>query len=162
MSENPYTPPSSPVRDRDPERTGSTLKAVSFGVLTDLLGTTLGGIVLLVVFSSILVSQGRSPEDIGVVLLNSDAYLFVSFAVGMTFTMLGGYVAARVANHREYRHAAIVGIIMLVFGEIMISTDPSSTPLSIRIIGDLLVIPAALLGAHVRVNTKTRTPVQRP
>jgi len=162
MNENPYSPPSAPLGDRGPQRTGATWKAVLFGVTTDLVGTTLAGVVLLVVFSSRLVTQGQAPEEIGQLLLQSNEYLFVSLAVGLAFTGLGGYVAARVANHREYLHALIVGVIVLVIGEIMISSDPTGMPLSIRIIGDLLVVPAALLGGHLWTVSKQRAQIQAP
>lgn len=160
MSDNPYTPPAAPVGDRDPEHTGATWKAVLFGVTTDLVGTTVAGMVLLILFSTMLVAQGRPPEDISPILLQSTQYLFVSLAVGLSFTVLGGYVAARVANHLEYRHGLIVGVIVLVIGEIMVSGDPTGMPLSIRIIGDLLVVPAALLGAHLRRAAKVRARAQ--
>ena len=156
MSDNPYTPPSAPVHDRDAERTGATWKAVLFGVTTDLFGTTVAGMVLLVLFSGMLVAQGQTPEQISPILMQSDGYLFVSLVVGLSFTALGGYVAARTANHQEYKHALIVGVIVLILGEIMVSSDPTAMPLSIRVIGDLLVIPAAMLGAHLRRAAKLR------
>lgn len=160
MSDNPYTPPSAPVRDRDPERTGATWKAVLFGVTTDLFGTTIAGMLLLVLFSGMLVAQGQAPEDISRTLLQSNQYLLLSLVVGLSFTMLGGYVAARVANHLEYRHGLIVGVIVLIIGEIMVSGDPTGMPLSVRVIGDLLVVPAALLGAHLRRAAKLRARAQ--
>ena len=64
------------------------------------------------------------------------------------------------ANHLEYRHGLIVGVIVLVIGEIMVSGDPTGMPLSIRIIGHLLVVPAALLGAHLRRAAKVRARAQ--
>ena len=160
MSDNPYTPPSAPVSDRDPERTGATWKAVLFGVTTDLFGTTIAGMVLLVLFSGMLVTQGQAQEDISAMLLQSNQYLFLSLVVGLSFTVLGGYVAARVANHLEYRHGLIVGVIVLIIGEMMVSGDPTGLPLSIRVIGDLLVVPAALLGAHLRRAAKRRARTQ--
>ena len=56
MSNDPYTPPSAPVRDRQPEAPGSTWKAVTFGVLSDIVGTFLAGIVLFALLGSMLVS----------------------------------------------------------------------------------------------------------
>lgn len=149
MSDNPYTPPSAPVDSREMGRIGPTWKAVLMGVATDLLGTTLAGIVLVVFFSGMLVAQGHQPEQIGSRLMESSAYQIVSLMVGLAFTVLGGYVAARVANHREYWHALIVGAIVLVIGEVVISSDPTGMKLSLRIIGDLMVIPAALMGGHL-------------
>lgn len=160
MSDNPYTPPSAPVGDRGPEHTGATWKAVLLGVTTDLCGTTVAGMVLLVLFSGMLVAQGQAPEDISPMLLQSNQYLLLSLAVGLSFTALGGYVAARVANHREYWHAMIVGVIVLIIGEILVSNDPAGMPLSIRIIGDLLVVPAALMGGHMRRIAKVRARAQ--
>ena len=156
MSENPYTPPNAPIKDRGPEGAGSTVKAVAYGVLTDLVGTTVAGVALLIVFSTILLGQGHTPDSLATELLDSSTYMVVSLGVGLSFTVLGGYVAARVANRREYWHALIVGIIVLVMGELMVSADPTSMPLSIRIVGDLLVVPAALFGAHLRRTAKER------
>src|SRR5512134_2646390 len=81
MSNDPYTPPSAPVRDRQPEGAGSTWKAVTFGVLADIVGTFLAGILLLVVLGSVMVSRGASPEELDRTLLQSDAYLL--FAGGI-------------------------------------------------------------------------------
>jgi hypothetical protein len=156
VSQSPYTPPNAPIEDRGPEDAGSTLKAVAYGVLTDLVGTTVAGVALLIVFSTILLGQGHTPDGLAAELLDSSTYMVVSLGVGLSFTVLGGYVAARVANRREYWHALIVGIIVLVIGELMVSADPTSMPLSIRIIGDLLVVPAALFGAHLRRTAKER------
>jgi len=150
MSNNPYTPPSAPVRDRQPEGAGSTWKAVTFGVLADIAGTFLAGIVLLVVLGSVLVSRGASPEELDRALMQSDAYLMLAGVVGLGFTVLGGYVAARVANQREYYHGLLTGVVVLAFGELMTNLSPEGYPLAYRIIGDLLAIPAALFGAHLR------------
>ena len=160
MSDNPYTPPNAPVDGREAERVGATWKAVLIGVTTDLLGTTIAGVVLVVFFSGMLVAQGNQPEQIGARLLESSAYQIVSLMVGLAFTALGGYVAARVANHHEYRHALIVGAIVLVIGEVLISSDPTGMKLSLRVIGDLMVIPAALMGAHVYRVTRLQSRAQ--
>jgi hypothetical protein len=156
MSDDPYTPPSAPVRDRQPEGVGSTWKAVTFGVLADIAGTFLAGLLLLVVLGSVMVSRGASPEELDRTLLQSDAYLLFAGVIGLGFTVLGGYVAARVANQREYYHGLLTGIVVLVFSEMMTSLSPEGYPLAYRIIGDLLAIPAALFGAHLRKSAKLR------
>jgi hypothetical protein len=51
-------------------------------------------------------------------------------------------------------------VIVLIIGEVIVSGDPTGMPLSIRIIGDLLVVPAALLGAHLRRAAKLRAQSQ--
>ena len=62
----------------------------------------------------------------------------------------------RVARQREYYHALLTGIVVLLIGEIMVSTSPDGTPLATRIIGDILVIPAALLGAYFCKSARLR------
>lgn len=156
MSNDPYTPPSAPVRDRGPETAGSTWKAVTFGVLADILGTFLAGIVLFAVLGSILVSQGATPEELDRTLMQSDAYLVLAGVLGLGFTVLGGYVAARVANQREYYHALLTGVVVLVVSELMVGLAPEGYPLAYRLIGDLLMIPAALFGGHLRKTARLK------
>ena len=156
MSNDPYTPPSAPVRDRSPEPAGSTWKAVTFGVLADVCATFLGGIALFAVMGSFLVSQGASPEDLDASLAGSDLTQLLGVTLGLCCTVLGGYVTGRVARQREYYHALLTGIVVLLIGEIMVSTSPDGTPLATRIIGDILVIPAALLGAYFCKSARLR------
>jgi hypothetical protein len=156
MSNDPYTPPSAPVRDRDPEATGSSWKAVSFGVLADFAGTFVGGTVVYSLLGTMVASDQSAPERLDEALMQSSGYLAISLAVGMCFTILGGFVAARSANRREYWHAFWTGLVVLVLGEVLIGSTPETYPLSYRIIGDLLTIPAALLGGHIRLFTRGR------
>jgi hypothetical protein len=69
--------------------------------------------------------------------------------LGLGCTVLGGYVTARTAQRREYYHALLTGIVVLVLGEIMVSGSDGAMSLAMRVIGDILVIPAALLGAYL-------------
>jgi hypothetical protein len=154
MSQDPYTPPNAPVRDRKPEAAGSTWKAVTFGVLADIGATFLVSVLLYVVLGSMLLSQGASPPELDSNLMSSQAYLMLSAAIGLACTVLGGHVAARVANQREYYHAMLTGVAVLVFGELMLSLSAENYPLAYRIIGDVLVIPAAIFGGHLRKRAK--------
>jgi hypothetical protein len=149
MSNDPYSPPSAPVRDRLPEQGGSAWKAVTFGVLADVFATILGSIVLFAVIGSAMVSQGTSPADVDSNLVESDLSMVLGLALGLACTVLGGYVTARVAQRREYYHALLTGIVVLVLGEIMMSGSGGSASLALRVIGDILAIPAALLGAYL-------------
>jgi hypothetical protein len=147
MSNDPFQPPSAPVSDRLPEPPGSSWKAVAFGVAADVVATMLASIVLFSLLGSFMVSRGGSPEDLDNGFANSDLMRMLMLAVGLSCTVLGGYVTAQVAKRREYHHALLTGIVVLVIGEIMLSGSPEGTSLAMRIIGDVLAIPAALLGA---------------
>lgn len=159
MSEDPYTPPSAPLRDRLPEPVGSTWKAVTLGALADIAATVLGSLVLFSILGSIMVSQGADPEQLDADLMASDVTMLLGLVLGLLCTVLGGYVAARVANQREYYHALLTGIVVLVLGELMLSVSPDSTTLAMRIVHDLLVVPAALLGGHLRKSAQQQVEV---
>jgi hypothetical protein len=73
---------------------------------------------------------------------------------GLGCTALGGYVAARFANHSEYANAFAVGVASLVFGEAVLIAFSAGLPLWLRLAGDLAVVPAALVGGHLRMLQK--------
>jgi hypothetical protein len=158
MERNPYTPPEAQVRDPKGSAYGATWKAVLYGFLADIAGTTIGGMVIVGLWPSLLLPPGMSAEEGAKLAQPSDGFMLVSLLVGLGCTVLGGYVAAKVANHREYWHAFLVGLASLIFGELVLglSQDPNPYPLAHRLIGDLLVIPAALVGAHFRLAAKAR------
>jgi hypothetical protein len=154
MSSDPYLPPGAPLGDRDDRNRGSTLWAVFLGVLTDVGGSIAGGIALTALLPGMSEpGPGSAPSQLPV---PGDGYLWLSLLVGLCFTGLGGHVAARVANNREYYHALLVGVASLVIGELMIAMTNEAYPLAHRLIGDLLVIPAALVGGHLRRKQKTQ------
>jgi len=63
VTNNPYRPPEAVVKDQDRPR-GAPLKAVSFGVLTDILGTTAASVLLSFIYGIVLAAGGASAEEI--------------------------------------------------------------------------------------------------
>jgi hypothetical protein len=152
MSQDPYQPPTAPVRDVDRGRRRSTLRAVFLGALADIGGTIVAGMVLALLLPGLAAPVPNADPSIPAA--PSVGFQWFSLLVGLCFTALGGYVAARVADRREYFHAVLVGVVSLVLGELMVGMSPEGYPLAQRLVGDLLVIPAALLGGHLRFNQK--------
>jgi hypothetical protein len=149
---DPYQPPGAPLRDDDRNRRGSTPWAVFLGVVADIGGTIVAGMVIALLLPGLAAPvPGADPS---IPAEPSEGFRWFSLFVGLCFTGVGGYVAARAANHREYFHGLLVGVASLVLGELMVSVGPEGYPLAQRLIGDLLVIPAALVGGHIRRNRK--------
>jgi hypothetical protein len=157
---DPYRPPGSPVRDPQPAPRRSTPLAVLLGLFVDIGGTMVFSIVAATVASIFLVQGGVGPEDLGRALAESTVFQIVGLAGGLTCTVLGGYIAARLANRGEYATAFAVGLASLVFGEAMMLFSEQSTALWMRLAGDLLVIPAAVLGGHLRMLQKGTAPAR--
>jgi hypothetical protein len=151
---DPYTPPGSPVGDPPDARKRSSLAAVALGFFVDIGATMIFGIVLAIVGGVGLAAGGASPEAIESVVERSPGFQLIGLAGGLACTALGGYIAARFANHSEYANAFAVGLASLVFGEVMLLIDPQDYPAWLRLLGDALVIPAALVGGHLRALQK--------
>jgi len=157
---DPYRPPGSPVRDPQAAPQRSTPLAILLGLFVDIGGTMVFSIVAATVASILLVQSGVGPEDLGGALAESTLFQIVGLAGGLTCTVLGGYVAARFANRGEYATAFAVGVASLVFGEVMMLFSEQTTALWLRLAGDFLVIPAAVLGGHLRMMQKGTAPAR--
>jgi hypothetical protein len=160
MPENPYQPPGAPVSgaDRD-ERFGSPAKAILFGLFIDIGGSIVGGTILAVAWGILLGAGGASGEEMNRFFRESDAFQWASLGTGLAFTALGAYVAARIANRAEYRYALMLGLCSLAFSELMLRMFAGGDyPEWVRLVGNLLVLPAAFLGGHFRVLEIERRP----
>jgi len=151
---DPYRPPGSPVRDPQAAPGRSTPVAIVLGFIVDVGGTMVFSLVAATVASILLVSGGTAPEGLAAALEDSVTFKIASLAGGLACTVLGGYVAARIANRGEYATAFAVGVASLIFGEAMMLFTAETATWWMRLAGDLLVIPAALLGGHLRVLQK--------
>jgi hypothetical protein len=151
---DPYTPPGSPVGDPPDARRRPATVAVVLGFLTDIGATMAFGVVLAVVGGVGLAAGGADPQAIDAIVERSAGFQLIGLAGGLACTALGGYVAARFANHSEYANAFAVGLASLVFGEVMLLVQPQDYPFWLRLLGDALVIPAALVGGHLRALRK--------
>jgi len=120
------------------------------GLLVDIGGTMLFSTVMAFVAGIALAAGGTPPEQAARLIETAPGFQLLGLAGGLSCTALGGYVAARFANHSEYANAFAVGVASLVFGETVITAFGHDLPLWLRLLGDLLVVPAALLGGHLR------------
>jgi hypothetical protein len=157
---DPYRPPGSPVRDPQAAPGRSTPVAIVLGFIVDVGGTMVFSLVAATVASILLVSGGTTPEGLAAALEESGTFKLASLAGGLACTVLGGYVAARFANRGEYATAFAVGVASLVFGEAMMLFTTETATWWMRLAGDLLVIPAAVLGGHLRVLQKGTAPAR--
>lgn len=121
--------------------------AIATGWLTDTLSSLIfGGIV-----ASIVAGDGASEAEVTARFNDSLGLLLSTFAVGLGFTALGGYVAAAIAKDRKIPHATIVGVLSLLTSLSFAVAGPSDGPLWLQVAGYALTVPAALFGGWFRV-----------
>lgn len=109
------------------------------------------------IMSSLLLTQmfggpgfgsGLSDEQIRAayqVLLQDVRYLTFGLILGTASTVLGGYLAARLARSVPYWNALAFGVLGLLISLI----GSGDLPAWFKVIGLLLTLPAAVLGGHL-------------
>lgn len=124
-------------------------KAVLLGVLVDLGGSIVVGLVLAIAVAVVAglggdLSPGRMAD------LRSNSYLKLVGLIGTTFsTGLGGYVAARQSRPHGVSNAVAVGIVSLLLGITIAVLFPGVSPVWKVAAGAIVTLPAAYLGGRI-------------
>ena len=116
------------------------VKAVLLGFGAVLLLDTLAGIVLF----AVLGADGTAEQAVSEAISNP-AFLLSGVVLGSLTTVAGGYLAARIAKSYPYFNALALGLLGAAYGLLFWS----QYPLWFNILGLVLAVPAALLGAHL-------------
>jgi hypothetical protein len=151
---NPYSPPGAPVNDPPGAPRRSSLAAIGVGFAADIVATLVFSVIFGIVVAATLAADGESLEQVADLMDRSPGLLLIGLAGGLACTGLGGYVAARFANQSEYANAFAVGVAALVFGEVTMQFATVPPEWWLRLLSDALVVPAALVGGHVRMQQK--------
>src|SRR5262245_57903522 len=146
---NPYDAPGARVEDHpEPVDQRFRWKAVLLGALTDIGGSTLAGFVLIVVYT-LMYAPGAgtdAAQEMLQQLAGSWPFIMISMVVGGCFTVLGGYVAGRIARHSFLKHAIVAGALSLVLGFLRFRADEGPYSGVVSLLGYGLHLPLALLG----------------
>ncbi|HYC45091.1 MAG TPA: hypothetical protein VED01_06350 [Burkholderiales bacterium] len=152
---SPYTPPAAPVRDPAAKK-GSAAWAVIAGLLVDLGGSFLAGIVLTVLYGATLLDGATDEAQIAAELSSIPADSWVSIIgmiVGCLFSILGGYVCARIARRSEYKLGGIVAAIAAVVGALV---GAGYYPLMLNISMIVATVLSVLSGVWLGVRRNER------
>ena len=120
------------------------IKAVGLGVLTDVGGSLVLGLMFGVVMVVALAVQGVPQNGVSV-RLQEPIFLIPGMIFGFGFTLLGGFVAGRIAKQKQVLHGAIVGAISLLFG----LPFWTSIPMWYNLLALAGGIPLGMLGGYI-------------
>lgn len=118
----------------------------------------ISGFLLITLFGGPTFGSGLSDEQLRgafQVLFQDARYLTFALVSGTASTVLGGYLAARLARAVPYYNALAFGLLALMVS-VLTSGD---LPTWFKVIGFGFTLPAALLGGHI---AKLRMPAGRP
>lgn len=155
-SPNPFTPPRAELAERPELTPGSPIKAVLLGLAVDLGGSIVTALLVGIAYGVSLVNEDMSNEEFTAAIsqITPDSGIFIAtFAVGMAFSALGGYVCARIAKRSEYRYGAILATLSAAFG-ILISAGQYS--ILQHVLFSFATIASVLVGVRIGRGKKPR------
>ena len=121
------------------------IKGILYGLILDLVLSALCMMAFAVALSAYMATEGYDETQIGLLLdsaLTDSRFLIVTYLIGGTCSLLGGYTCARYARRREYVSSMILATILSVIGALF---SESSSELAIS---TLLTFLSVLAGAH--------------
>jgi hypothetical protein len=134
---------------------GISIRAVILASLAVLGVDIISGELLARMFGAPGLFSGAPEDEIRrayQVLVQDVRYLSLGLILGTASTVLGGYLAARLAGTVPYFNAAAFGLLTLLVNSI----GMGEVPLWLWIMGLLLTMPAALLGGHIAKQRMSR------
>ena len=124
-----------------------SIKAIVIGCLVDWLGTLAFGLLFALGTGMMAALRGVSPKETELALTewyNSIPGMVFTILYGFGFTLLGGYVAARISKADNLLNSALVGTVGILLGLVIIS----ETPQVVFFLSILLPIPVSILGGY--------------
>lgn len=113
-TENPYSAPKAELRET-PAAARSPILAVITGIAVDTAGTFVSGIALTFGHAVWMIHSGATTDGVAA-LAPTPALRAASIVVGTLWSVLGGYVGARMAKRRELALGAIQGTLSMAIG----------------------------------------------
>lgn len=124
-----------------------SIKAVLLASLAVIGVDILSGFLLIGIYAPEMSAEMTDAETRQLLsdLLRNRGYVALSLILGTASTVLGGYLAARLARTVPYFNALAFGILSILIGVL----TPVDLPTWYRAFAIIITIPAALVGAQV-------------
>jgi len=125
-----------------------SIKAIATAFAAEVGADLIISFIVFYVFGHGLMTPEMTPEDfekVRQVVTDTTAYLPCMFVLGTATTVLGGYLAARLARRIPYYHGLAMGIVGLAFSLALWSKDM----VWLDYVGLVITIPASIYGAHL-------------
>ncbi len=155
-----YQTPAAEVEDQDQKsaRRGSKILALVVGFAVDFGLTMVGSTVVSFMVAGMLLKQGVAPNQLEAqmqaywptVMSSPLGYGLILFGTFTSF--LGAYLAARIANHREYAIVTVLAVISLGLSLAMESPLAGALHWLLTLVG----VGVIYLGAYVHVRGKPK------
>lgn len=130
-----------------------SLKGVAVGSITDILSTN---VVMFPVVIYVLASAGLNPDTVAgsmAKVLKASTVFFVSSSIlGGLCSVLGGYVAARIAKHDELLNGGLSSILCVGSGVYAVMSGSAGGDLLVHLVYLPLSVALGTLGGFLRAR----------
>jgi hypothetical protein len=143
-----------------------SIKGVAIGSVVDIVATNLVAIPL-VVYVTATHNLAEIPKDqvsrALMEILRNDPVLFsTQWLLGSLCSVLGGYVAARIAKHHEVLNGALAAFLCVGSGLYAIAVSPTSAPQWQHIFGFVASPALSAFGGYLRLRAVRRNAYAQP
>lgn len=127
--------------------------AILAGFAVDIAGSIIStwGVIVAAVTIASIQSGGNNPRNLMAVWATDRIYTLTMMVVGMVWSVVGGFVAAKIAGREHVRHAAITGVastVLALFYAELQYVEAGLTSWWV-VIGYLMAIPSAAAGGYL-------------
>jgi putative membrane protein (TIGR04086 family) len=148
------TPPAPPPIHPKGFFSGIQILPIVAGAVVDYIATFVGAVLYMGFFymgdPEKSAGSEKAAEQAFQEMLAAPEGLLTMFLIGILGTVLGGYVAGRLAKNEEIKHGALVGAVGIILGLVQSSmTATSAVPPWYEFLGYVLMIPAGALGGSI-------------
>ena len=131
-----------------------SIKAFLIGGIVDVVSSALLGIPLIILAIAIKGLPAVSREQVGPALvrvIHGSALLYsIQLLIGFGCSVLGGYVAGRIAKHDHILNGLLASGVCMAIGVYSIAKGKSVDPLAVQLVLLLIVTPGAgILGGYL-------------
>ncbi|MEW9701960.1 hypothetical protein [Paenibacillus sp. SI8] len=127
-----------------------SILAVVIGIVVDMLGTMITSSIFTVIY---VLTNHLDIYNIKA-LYNNNLYISLCMIIGAIFSVLGGFVAARIAKQSKLMHSSIIGLACELLGIYTILFGKSILPTWYHVIGFIITIPLTLYGGFLGIKVK--------
>jgi nitrate/nitrite transporter NarK len=124
--------------------------SIIVGIIVDMVGTMIASSI----FTAIYVLSNHIDIQNIKELYTNNLYISLSMIIGAIFSILGGFVAARIAKQNKLMNSAIIGIACEIVGIYTIFNGKSFLPTWYHVMAFIITIPLTLIGGALAIRFK--------
>ncbi len=147
MAHNPYGVPTARIAERTSP--GVSWWAATIGAAAGVGVPYLIGSVVSPPIQQWLMTQGQTLDSLARALTQSTGFNVLALVLGAIGSAIGGVVATQLSGSLRIDHAVAAGLIMIAAAALLyFSAFPSPYPVWSQVLGFLIPVPCAVLGAQ--------------